>query len=71
MINKRLKQNSTYQPARVPVLTFGGDFINRYVRLLGHVTENGENDETSEEAGHTVDGARRQCIPACRVYFTA
>jgi len=40
-------------------LTFSGDFINRGTRFLGHVSQNGENDEASEETCYTVDGARR------------
>jgi len=43
--------------------TFSGNFVNRLVRFLGHVTKNRENDESSEEACHTVDGACSQRIP--------
>jgi len=48
-------------------LTFSGDFINRCVRFLGHVTENGENDEAGKEACYTVDTARRYGIPTAYV----
>jgi len=55
------------QTRRTYKLTFSGNFINRCMRFLGHVTENGENDEAGKEACYTVDTARRYGIPTAYV----
>ena len=63
---KRIYNILLYQLTRARltcVLTFSGNFINRCVRFLGHVAENGEDYEPGKEACNAVDSTRRQRIP--------
>ena len=44
-------------------LTFRDDVIDGYVGHIGHKTQVGEDDEAGEQAGETVDHARRDAVP--------
>jgi len=57
------------RPSACCSLTFSGNFINRCVRFLGHVAENGEDDEPGKEACDAVDRARGQSVPAVYTSF--
>jgi hypothetical protein len=45
------------------LLTFSCDAAYRDALFVGHETEVGEDDETGEEAGKTVDSSSHEAVP--------